>query len=283
MKVLILLTITYITAQSINYKELYHSGPACLDGRMQSPVNLTESQSIFNATINLLSDTYSPLKNVRIKFNERILYVSHDNEGESLGYVTLSRGGILKKYALKTIEIIYPGEHKFANQSTDLEIKFIHEQVMFFETDVNQYRKLIDSNTNLIVSILYTTGSLVSDNGFLLELLATYNGNGKQSMNIDDYGLTRDRQFYFYEGSFSHNPCNENVNHIVINKPFFIKPEQKAQIDAWFRTKYANANTAKDVAPLNGRKVFRNYALPHELSSAYLKPFLFLIILIILF
>ena len=82
MKVLLLLTIiSYITAQGkFNYKDLYHSGPACSDGRMQSPINLTESQSLFNATINLLSDTYSPLKNVRIQFNERLCFITDDSQ-----------------------------------------------------------------------------------------------------------------------------------------------------------------------------------------------------------
>jgi carbonic anhydrase len=253
-----------------------------MNGRMQSPILLNESESSFNSTINLLFDTYNIINYAKLKFDERILYVSHNQEGESLGYVTLSRNGNLKKYALKRIEFIYPGEHKFGNQTTDLEIKFIHEQIMFFEFDVNQYRRLADSNTNLVVSILYNSNSLVSDNGFLTELLGTYNGNGKQVLSLEDYGLLRDRQFFFYEGSFSFNPCNENVNNIVYNKAFYIKSEQRAQINSMFNSKYVNGNTAKDLAQLYGRKVYRNYAFPNELSSGYIKSFAFFIIFLIL-
>lgn len=281
MKVFIILTIIAFISCQINYKQLYHSSSACLNGRLQSPINLTETDSNFNSTINILYDTYNALKNVQLRFDERTLFINNENIEESLGYVTFSRNGALKKYALKRIEFIYPGEHKINNVASDLEIKFIHEQVIFFETDVNQFRKLVDSNTNLIISIMYRTNSLISDNGFLSELLATANGNHKTELDIDSYGLIRDRQFYFYEGSFSYNPCNENVNHIVINKPFLIKPEEKTQIDTLFRSKYVNANTAKEVAPLMGRKVMRNYALAHELSSGYLKSIAFLLIFLI--
>jgi carbonic anhydrase len=276
--IIIALLLTTINSQ-LNYNQLYHSGSACINGRQQSPISLTEDNSSFNSTVNLLFDTYNPIVQAKLRFDERILYISHNNEGESLGYITLSRNGILKQYALKRIEIYNPGEHMVNNKTSDLEIQFIHEQVLFFETDVNQFRSLEDTNTNLIISILYNTTSLISDNGFLSELVSTYNGSPIQSINLDNYGLIRDRQFFFYEGSFNYNPCNENVNYIVIAKPFFITPEEKSQTYEWFMVRYLNANTAKVIAPLYGRTVNRNYALENELSGRFLKITCMLIIM----
>lgn len=263
--IIILILFTVIDCQ-LNYKQLYQTGSACVNGRSQSPISLSEDISSFNATVNLLYDTYNIINNTKLRFDERILYVSHDNESESIGYITLSRNGILKKYALKRIELSYPGEHKINNITTNLEIKFIHEQVMSFETDVNQYRKLIDSNTNLIVSIMYNTTSLISDNGFITNLLDTFGGSPIK-LNIDSYDLIRDRQFYFYEGSFTYNPCNENVNYIVISKPFYLGETQKSILDGWFSSRYDDGNTAKAIAQLNGRDVYRNYATERDLSG----------------
>jgi carbonic anhydrase len=284
MKVLLLAIISIINSQQFNYQQLYHNGVACKKGRMQTPINLLESASNFNSSINILYDSYNVLNFAKLKFDERILYLSYDNENknQNLGYVTLSRNGNLKKYSLKRIEIINPGEHQIEGQKVDLEIKFIHEQINYFETDVNQYRKLVDSNNNLIISILYNTTSLISDNGFLNELMATYNGNGKTNMNFDDYGLTRDRQFFFYEGSFSYSPCDESVNYVVFNKPFYISAEKKDLINSWYNSRYIKGNTAKVVAPLYGRKVYRNYALPHELSAGGSKSIAILIIFLFL-
>ena len=278
--ILVICLITIANGELINYNSLYHQGAACTSGRMQSPIDLKDDISVFNSTINLLSDRYHILNNAKLEFDERILYISNSNEDPTLGTVTLSRNGVLKRYALKRIEFIFPGEHKMNGTTPDLEVKFIHEQLLDYQSNVNQYRKLSDANTNMIISILYHTDSKITDGGFLNSLSSTLNGSSI-TLDVESYGLIRDKQYYFYEGSFSFNPCNENVNHIVLKNPFYISEETKKIFYNVFNSRYTNADTSKEVSKIYGRNIFRNYMVESDLSAGFIKSFAFLLIILI--
>jgi carbonic anhydrase len=281
--VILLTPYVYSQSQKVNYTELYFQAPACQMGRLQSPVNLMESQSTFNSTINILYDSYQVLNNAQLAFDQRTMFVTFTNSEANLGYATLSRNGVLKKYALTRIELTYAGEHLIEGVPSDLEVKFIHSQVQFFETTVNQYRQLADANSNLIISVMFKKGGKAADNGFISDLMKTTAGQ-TLDLNIDSYDLFRDRQFFFYEGSFTYAPCDENVNHIVVRDIFTILPEHLDYIANQYKLRFSgDGKTNKPVSDLNGRTVFRNYHNATDLSGGFYKASSILVMLLLLF
>jgi carbonic anhydrase len=278
----ILFSLTMAQITKVDYNDLYHQAPACKMGRLQSPINIMETDAKFNTTINILYDSYSVLKNAQLAFSQRTMFIAYDNTEDNLGYATLSRNGYLKKYALMGIEFSYPGEHQINGIPGDLEVKFVHQQVLFFETSVNQLRKLADANNYLTISILFKTDGKAADNGFISDLIKSTAGQ-PFDLNIDSYDLFRDRQFFFYEGSFTYSPCDETVNHIVVRDIFTILPDHLSYISNQYKLRFLNDGvTNKKLSDLNGRTVYRNYQIMTDLSGGYFRMS-FAILFLILF
>lgn len=262
----IILLAGVLSQDLLDYREVYQSHKACNYGRLQSPINLAEYFSNFNSSISILYNEYVPLQNARLTFNGKIFEVTASNS-DNLGYLGFQRGGVIKQYTLKKIEINYPGEHQIEGQTSDLEIKLIHEKILPYETTVNQYRRIPDSNTHLIISLLYKTSSKSTDNGFLNTILSTWKSgtntlNYLNSVNLDlnSYDLVTDRPFFYYEGSFTTDPCNELVNYVVINEMFTVTNNQLFEFKNQLSQLYKNdGETNKATAPYYGRKVYRNY------------------------
>jgi carbonic anhydrase len=270
---------------TLDFNLLYHSAPACKMGRLQSPLNLIDTGSVFNSTINLLYESYEVVTGAQLAFSPRTMLITHSNTEDNLGYITLARNGVLKKYALQDIEFAYLGEHQIDSIPSDLEVRFIHQEVEFFETTVNQYRKLADANNFLIISVLYKLDGKASDNGFISDLMKTTVGTGNSiNLDISSYGLFKDRQFYFYEGSFTYSPCNENVNHIVIRDMFSILKDHLDYIAGQYKLRFSkNGDTSKDVSDWYGRAVYRNYEILSDVSAGYFKLSFIILLLTLLF
>jgi carbonic anhydrase len=264
--VLTLLTflIGFIYSQNPNYRSLFTSSLACQMGRLQSPLNLREEFSNFNSSINILYTDYNLIPNAYLDWSEsgRILQVSQKLGAPStnnFGYVGLDRGGVAKQYALTGIEFYTPAEHKINGVDYDLEVHLIHEKVLTFETNVNQFRRIADGNRYLIISILFSQSGGNSDNGFLNDLISTWPPNSGDSFTLDlnSYGLIRDRRWFFYEGSFTYFPCDETVNNIVIRDPF--KMDSLSVFQSIYSDVYDSSVVSKVVSEEYGRPIYRNY------------------------
>ena len=92
---------------------------------------------------------------------------------------------------------------------------------MDFNSNKNQYRKIVDANMYLVVVLRYRTDcsnkACISDNGLLSDLENT----GSNTIDLNKYPIFQDKRAYLYEGSFLYTPCDENVNYFVVNDFFY--------------------------------------------------------------
>lgn len=276
----IFLVLVSFTLAQLNYRDIYHSGMTCRMGRLQSPINLSDQNSAYNSTIYPVYFNYNPISSAYLDWtvDGRILSVKQTSPVANWGYLGFNRGGVLKQYALTGIEINFPGEHLIEGKVAEAEIKLIHDKVLGFETTVNQYRRIPDSNTKLVISLLYSGSANNTDNGLINSLLGTlpaYYKNGqlnydsKINVNLLSYGLFANRQFFFYEGAMTAEPCDEIVNYVVIKDNFFLGAQAKSVLTNAYG-KYVNSVASKNVSDYYGRNVSRNYMNETEASSSFL-------------
>jgi carbonic anhydrase len=282
--------IVLVLSQNLDYRTYYTQSPTCRLGRIQSPIDLMDKQSQFfprsNQTAQIVYETYSPIQSASLKFNGRVLNVAPDATADNFGFVGFERGGSIKQYKLVNIEFNYPAEHQIEGQQPDLEVKLIHQKIIGYETTVNQYRKIPDANTHLIIVLLFSLNSKYSDNNFMTQLVSTLptttNTNGASvNLDITAFNLVRDKQFYFYEGSMTSDPCDEVVNYVVVKEMYAITPNNLNAIATQYTSRYLNGVANKPIAEYYGRSVYRNYMNATEASAGYLKHFLSFSLLIL--
>jgi carbonic anhydrase len=261
----------------IDYRLTYTKSSNCRMGRLQSPLNLSIATSTYNSTVFPVYLGYFTMSGASLVWsNDRRILQVRGNGSDNFGYINLQRRGVVKKYALKYFEINSPAEHILENGMGDLEVKLIHEKVISFQTTVNQFRNIPDSNNYLVISLLYKSGGLSSDDGFLNTIVNTWSGrqNSVKSvdLNLNSFDIIYDRQFFFYEGAFTAAPCDENANYIVINDFFKISDDTLKQFKDIYNSVYINGFTTKEPATYYGRPVFRNFAITGvEASSSFTK------------
>jgi carbonic anhydrase len=276
----ILVSLISLMASQLNYRDIYTSSLTCRMGRLQSPINLSDKYSSYNATTYPVYFNYVPLTNAFLDWSAdgRILSVKQSTPLTNWGYMGFTRGGVLKQYALTGIEINFPAEHLIEGALAEAEVKLIHEKILSFETTVNQYRKMPDANTKLVISLLYSFSANNTDNGFMSQMLGTLpasyrngalNYGNSQTLNLNTYGLFTNRQFYFYDGAFTAEPCDEIVNYVVIKDNFFLSAQAKSVLTSAY-SKYQNSIASKSVSEYYGRNVTRNYMNVTEASAGFL-------------
>jgi carbonic anhydrase len=194
--------------------------PACKLGRLQSPIEINENESIY---ANNFSFVYQNYKKSDEKDNiENYDYANVYKFGNGGGYINFERGGVIKQYELKRFEI-YPGIHPIDGNTGDYELHLIHEKNLNFNTNKNQYRSIQDANMYLVIVLRYKKQSnckgekCISDDGLLKKI------GEEGAIDLSDYPVFQDKRAYFYEGSSLHIPCDENVNYYII-KDFFTLP-----------------------------------------------------------
>ena len=199
--------------------------PTCRLGRLQSPIEINETNSIYSNDFSFVYQNYKEINSISIT-NKTYAFSSGDIEG---GYINFERGGVIKQYELKRIDI-YPGLHKIDGIISDYEVHLIHKKNLDFNTNKNQYRSIQDANMYLSVVLRYSTKtnckdnskiSCTSDNG-LFDKLKTLN-TGPISLN--NYPIFQDKRAFLYEGSSLQIPCDENVNYYVVNDFFAMEGE----------------------------------------------------------
>lgn len=276
----ILVSLISLMVCQLNYRDIYASSLSCRMGRLQSPINLSDKYSSYNATTYPVYFNYVPVTNAYLDWSadNRILTIKQTTPLANWGYMGFTRGGVLKQYSLTGIEINFPAEHLIEGALAEAEIKLVHEKVLPFETTVNQYRKMPDANTKLVISLLYSFSANNTDNGFMTQMLGTlpaiyknggFNYGTSQTLNLNTYGLFTNRQFYFYDGAFTSEPCDEIVNYVVIKDNFFLSAQAKAVLNNAY-SKYFNSTASKSISEYYGRSVSRNYMNVTEASAGYI-------------
>ena len=212
---LIILCITPINSISEQWRDY----SACKYGRLQSPISLNEYESTYS---NSFSFVYQYYKNNNINTtNNSYTIMWTIPEGN---FVNFEKEGVIKQYELKRIEL-YNGIHEIDGKKGDYELHLVHEKNLDFNSNKNQYRKIVDANMYLTIVLRYkkdcdnTTFICISDNGLLSQLKIN-------EIDLNNYPIYQDKRAYLYEGSFLYMPCDENVNYYVVNDFFSLENDE---------------------------------------------------------
>jgi carbonic anhydrase len=199
------------------YTKKWRNYPACQIGRLQSPIEIKEYESIYANNFSFVYQSYSDGNSSLDNQNNYALRSDVSNGG----YINFERGGVIKQYQFIRAEI-YPGLHKIDGKAGNYELHLIHQKNLDFITNKNQYRSIQDANMYLVIVLRYYNCPddkfvCISDNGLLEDI------KDKTEIDLNNYKIFQDKRAYFYEGSFVHIPCDENVNYYVVKDFFFLK------------------------------------------------------------
>ena len=132
----------YISLEETEYEELWTSFPACRMGRLQSPVRLNITQSVFSSSFSIV---YQQFSNVQYKFSDfsKSKPVISASVSSPPQYINFQKGGVIKQYKLERLEL-YQGLHKVEEEISKYELHFVFKKVLGFTTNQNQYRRIQD-------------------------------------------------------------------------------------------------------------------------------------------
>ena len=251
---------------------------SCKIGRLQSPIALNEYDSDYSNSFSFVYEYYKTPKSIT-KIDNSYTYTLYWNITDG-GFVNFEKQGVIKQYELEKIEL-YTGIHKIDGKKGDYELHFVHKKNLDFNSNKNQYRKIVDANMYLIVVLRYKNDcnnddyKCVSDNGLLSHL--TDPNTNLLEFDLNQYPIYQDKRAYFYEGSFLYAPCDENVNYYVIND-FFNSDGFNQEII----NNINDFNVTVNEQPKYGRPVLKNFMNYREfLNSENLFMNMYLLIFMI--
>ena len=234
--------------------------PTCKYGRLQSPINLNEYDSSYSNSFSFVYQYFKP--NMNITKIETYTTMWKIQEGGN--YLNFEKDGVIKQYELDKIEL-YKGIHKIDGEKGDYELHLVHKKNLDFNSNKNQYRKIVDANMYLVIVLRYKNctvenSACISDNGLLSKLATNLN-----DFDLNKYPIYQDKRAYLYEGSFLYSPCDENVNYYVINDFFYPNGLDNGLNDT---LKNFNLTDFNDIKDRYGRPVLKNFMTYREFLNS---------------
>ena len=234
--------------------------PTCKYGRLQSPINLNEYDSTYSNSFSFVYQYFKPNMNItKIETYTKIWKIQ-----EGGNYLNFEKDGVIKQYELDKIEL-YKGIHKIDGEKGDYELHLVHKKNLDFNSNKNQYRKIVDANMYLVIVLRYKNctvenSACISDNGLLSKLATNLN-----DFDLNKYPIYQDKRAYLYEGSFLYSPCDENVNYYVINDFFYPNGLDNGLNDT---LKNFNLTDFNDIKDRYGRPVLKNFMTFREFLNS---------------
>jgi carbonic anhydrase len=184
---------------------------------------------------------------------------------EGGNYLNFEKDGVIKQYELDKIEL-YKGIHKIDGEKGDYELHLVHKKNLDFNSNKNQYRKIVDANMYLVIVLRYKNctvenSACISDNGLLSKLT----NETTTDFDLNKYPIYQDKRAYLYEGSFLYSPCDENVNYYVINDFFYPNGLDNGLNDTLNNFNLIDFNDIKD---RYGRPVLKNFMTYREFLNS---------------
>jgi carbonic anhydrase len=234
--------------------------PTCKYGRLQSPINLNEYDSTYSNSFSFVYQYFKP--NMNITKIETYTTMWKIQEGGN--YLNFEKDGVIKQYELDKIEL-YKGIHKIDGEKGDYELHLVHKKNLDFNSNKNQYRKIVDANMYLVIVLRYKdctvdNSTCISDNELLSKLTSNLS-----DFDLNEYPIYQDKRAYLYEGSFLYSPCDENVNYYVIKDFFYPNGLDNGLNDTLNNFNLTDFNDIKD---RYGRPVLKNFMTYREFLNS---------------
>lgn len=238
------------TNNNNNYEDTWLSFPACKLGRLQSPIKLSITDSVFNSDFSIVYEHYTECTLEDSDINS--VPVKSKKVQSECGYLNFEKKGVIKQYKLKRFDL-FNKMHSIEGKHSEMELHIIYEKVLGFTTNKNQYQRIQDTNNYLGIVLRYNrtegdeSSQLISDNGLFEKLWGESSGN---TIDLSAYPVYQDKKAFFYDGSFPHNPCQEDITYYIV-EPVFKANKNPYDSDSTTATK--TENFAYD------RPIYRNY------------------------
>lgn len=260
MKGMLIILYCFYFVSASTYSDLWTNFPACKMGRLQSPIRLNVTQSVYNSTFSIVYQQFTQhtYEWPSVTNSSPVYQTTNEITGQ---FINFQKGGMIKQYKLEKIQL-YQGLHKVENIISEFELHLIFKKVLGFTTNQNQYQRIQDANNYLALVIRYNrTSSTMSDNGLYNCLISS--SSSSSSCNIGQFPIFQDKRAYYYEGSFIYNPCQEDVNYIVLRDVFYSEIRDPYTDESWAK---------RDFAYSYDRPIYRNFMNYSEtISSGYIK------------
>lgn len=260
-----------IEKSAASYKDTWLSFPACRMGRLQSPIKLNITNSVYNSTYAIVYQNYRSFptnpkiqKKETIETIEKIYPFPQTNNliTGGGGFINFQKGGVIKQYELLRFEL-YQGSHQVGLEISDYELHIVHKKVLGFTSNQNRYRTIQDANNYLVIVLRYLKkGGKILDNGLLKSLIDT----SDPKFDLSTYPVFQDKSSYYYEGAFMYNPCDEDVNYIVIESPYVL--EEITGLEELYPNQAEYGK--KDLVYSYERPIYRNFMNYTESLDSYL-------------
>ena len=209
----------------------------CELGSNQSPINLPQdlSKYQYSDSISLVSTHYSKISNPTIKAindGEKISFAS-----ESLGYILFNYYNNTYKYDAFEMNFHIPSEHFIGGVQAPLEIQINHTKDLTYTNSTNSAKEQNADNNYLIISLFflnkdkYTSEFIRSFTNFrgvkesLIPSVAELDNEAFNIMNLNTVILSH-KMFFYYKGSMTLPPCNEEVHWLIQNHYLYLSNSQ---------------------------------------------------------
>lgn len=203
----------------------------CIDGREQSPINITQASSTGNNT--------NPV--IKAAYNEAPLSIVNNGHTVQVNYTGKSKFEVNgKKYALKQVHFHTPSEHKINGKAAPIEVHFVHQ----------------DKQGNLaVVGVFAKQGEENQEIQKIFSNIPSQTGQQETHQNISfspEAIIPTGSQAFTYNGSLTTPPCSEKVKWVVYQNPIEVSKQQIKTFKKYFD------NNARPTQPINNRQVFSN-------------------------
>jgi len=208
-----------------HWGDLDHAFTTCIEGKYQSPIDITEAthEDLGSITFNY---TTSPLKVIN---NGHTIQANYER-GSSI-----SVSG--KEYELLQFHFHSPSEHTIKGKASDMVVHLVHKSK---EGELAVIGVLLEKDKgNTLVQTVWNN---------IPKKEGKENTVKGITVNAADF-LPGNRSYYNYSGSLTTPPCTEGVNWFVLKTSVTVSETQVAKFKSIFK------KSVRPVQPRNGRTV----------------------------
>ncbi|XP_042473761.1 alpha carbonic anhydrase 7-like [Zingiber officinale] len=226
-----------------HWGEIHEEWAACGHGRLQSPIDLTDSRVRILPHLGRLRRSYRPAAAVLKNRGHDIMLQWEEDAGN------LRIDG--KDYDLKQLHWHSPSEHTINGRRFSLELHMVHQSA---------------DNSTAVVGILYTIGRhdpFLSNIERQIQMIADKHEAEEAVGMVDPRHIRRgSRKYYRYMGSLTTPPCTEGVVWSIVKK---VRTVTREQVDLLRQAVHDDSEmNARPIQQINDRMIGFYRPLPNN-------------------